>query len=103
MKTFTSIDTLWEEMAHHNPYFQLERLTWRTILGENDQDIIDMYRERFYEALRITPPAEVGSVKWNPFEDYEKWDGQGPTMSEAFTNPMSLMRDEVSLKLYLAI
>ena len=100
MKTYFSIDTLWKEMAHHNPYFQLERLTWRTMLGEDDQEIIDMYRERFHEALRIAPPAEIGSVKWNPFADFLKWGGQGPILdiSGAFTNPLSLMRDEVYLK-----
>lgn len=31
------IDTLWDEMLHHSPYFHLERLVFLSAIGVNDE------------------------------------------------------------------
>ena len=47
-----TIDTLWEEMKHHSPYFHLERLVFLSAIGLNDEFTMGIKRASFDAAMK---------------------------------------------------
>ena len=41
------IDTLWDEMTHHSPYFHLERLVFLSAIGVKDETTMGIKRALF--------------------------------------------------------